>query len=518
VIDIDTIALEIFGQSYENLTDEKSEIKIVSYDSAKLTLEIATTIKLLKKDHKEIFVVSDLKFLVHNVYTLLVKKKSLELPKYNSKVTPTIPSYLNNEQQKALQAIFDHPLTYIWGAPGSGKTRAVLFESILNYIANQKQIIILAPTNSALEQILDGILPMLETLSVDISKVLRLGIASYEYAMSYPQTIFEQKEQKAYSTATLDIFEDEAPKRDLKSQIKSSLVVAATIDTFILLKLRGDIKQSYYHIFIDEAAFAPLIKVVSIVEENAPLTLLGDHKQFSPICEVSKEKIKESYENFFVWDKAAVSIGSIDSAEAFTKLQKEYMSAHEDMVFNNITQINLLQTHRYGQNLASILDKHIYQNGLTSLKSEPSNLFFAHAPNSSYKPLENEQEVEVCRLLYEELAHIGHEDVGIITPFNNQKRALQNALPQLRMQERILTFHKSQGREFETLIISPVFKHRYLSDSTNQSAKEAINVAISRAKSNIIIVCDYHYWMRYEEQFLTDILRSAKPFNLNYFV
>lgn len=493
-------------------------VRIISYDDQQLFLEIFSHKKLLKKDANKIFIVSDLKFLIQNVLQLLLKHENFTLPQKSPKLKIQAPSYLNIEQKQALEAIFSHPLCYVWGPPGSGKTKAVLFEALLIYLALGKQVVILAPTNSALEQILFGLLPLLQSSNFSLLKILRLGLASIEYTGLYKETLYEDDtKKKSFSTSAFELFEQEDKKISLKSRIKQSLLIASTIDTFIMTTIRGDIKNTYSHLFIDEAGFAPLMKVSAIVCEDIPVTLLGDHKQLSPISEIPKQEQSLMSDDLFMWDIASVYLGYLSDGDTFSSLTHDYQNNALNFK-GTVQKCELLKTHRYGQNLAEILDRHIYQNGLTSHKDEQSNLFFAHTPQRSFKPLENEAEVEACKMIVLELLHIGIDDIGIITPFNNQKRALERAIAPLRYQDRILTFHKAQGKEFHTLLISPVYKHRYLTDSYQQSAKEALNVAISRAKQNIIFVCDYNYWMKDSRQFITDILKSSSPFDLNFFV
>lgn len=65
---------------------------------------------------------------------------------------------LNQNQKDAVDSIFENRYSYIWGPPGTGKTKAVLSTALINYITSNKKVLIVAPTNVALEQILLGVL------------------------------------------------------------------------------------------------------------------------------------------------------------------------------------------------------------------------------------------------------------------------------------------------------------------------------------------------------------------------
>lgn len=77
---------------------------------------------------------------------------------------------------------------------------------------------------------------------------------------------------------------------------------------------------------------------------------------------------------------------------------------------------------------------------------------------------------------------ISDEQIGIITPYNEQKQALQNALGYSKIQ--VDTVHKFQGREKDAIIISVV--NNEISDFVDNP--QILNVAITRAKKHLILV------------------------------
>lgn len=64
------------------------------------------------------------------------------------------------------------------GKPGTGKTKFVLSYAVANFFRKKYLVLILAPTNHALDQTLSGILPALEKLNMDLFKIIRLGTAT----------------------------------------------------------------------------------------------------------------------------------------------------------------------------------------------------------------------------------------------------------------------------------------------------------------------------------------------------
>lgn len=90
----------------------------------------------------------------------------------------------------------------------------------------------------------------------------------------------------------------------------------------------------------------------------------------------------------------------------------------------------------------------------------------------------NLREIEVIR--QEVLPNLKSVDIGVISPYRGQIEHINQALPQLEAE----TVHKFQGREKDVVIFSAV------DDAINSfsDASELINVAVSRAKKQFILV------------------------------
>ena len=125
-------------------------------------------------------------------------------------VTPTA------EQQRAIDGIFSAPLSYVWGPPGTGKTRIVLAECLLRYLQAGKCVFLLAPTNNSVEQMLRGILPVLRDAGIDLHCVYRLGTATAEFSREYPEVIG--------SSADESLLSDRKSRRDLLLQQRDSIL------------------------------------------------------------------------------------------------------------------------------------------------------------------------------------------------------------------------------------------------------------------------------------------------------
>ncbi len=118
------------------------------------------------------------------------------------------------------------------------------------------------------------------------------------------------------------------------------------------------------------------------------------------------------------------------------------------------------------------------------------------------KGRENIAEVEcIARYLqaYSELRDGAEGAWIILTPYKNQVALLGRKLPDARRQDRIMTVHASQGREWDTVFLSVVDGHFNLPWFTDSTKRESgglyvMNTAVSRARHHLTLVCNKAFW------------------------
>lgn len=490
----------------------------MNFDQDRLVLEIFPNFTLLsalqhlfpnhtKKPHKKtsqsaieqpsLKLFSDLKFLVKNVAEFITKHEdSLCLPSRKPLELKEIPSYLNQYQKQALQMVFEKPLSYVWGPPGSGKTQVVLFESLLWYAKNGLRTCVLAPTNSALEQIFSTLIENFKKHNFELNNLLRLGMPTQKFMRLYPEccdpNLLNKKNASSLFTQGIS----------LKTRLKESLIIGLTLDGFI--KRFDSLGVEFEHFFLDECAFAPLSKACALCTQNVPISFFGDHKQLMPICEMPPKDITKQKE-VNLWNLSALFIEEFLSDNPIALLDKT--PTHTP----NISSISTLRyTHRYGDNLAKLLDSHIYHIGLQGQDRQIEIFCLDCGQKGEVDSMISINEVRAVANLYTHLMRQSKDkanfSVGIITPFVRQKKEIARALPSAE----VSTIHGSQGREWDSVIFSPVGLHYHLTDSTQINALFGLNVAISRIKKQLFIVCDRSFWQSKPTQFLSKLLQQAQ--------
>jgi hypothetical protein len=98
------------------------------------------------------------------------------------KLFPVSPSA---SQIEAVANVVTRPFSYTWGPPGSGKTDFALAGAACAMLRRGLRILVLAPTNLALENALRALLRRLRAAGRE-AKILRLGLPTPDFLRDYP--------------------------------------------------------------------------------------------------------------------------------------------------------------------------------------------------------------------------------------------------------------------------------------------------------------------------------------------
>ncbi len=321
------------------------------------------------------------------------------------------------------------------------------------------------------------------------------GIAAEAKKITIDPSLPEKIKEKEAELAKL--------KEHRENTFSTKQVFACTVDYLFshYSYLLENIPYEFAHVFLDEAAYCSFIKSGILYALNAPVTLLGDHMQLTPICEAKKI----TYESrIFMWAQSAVYFPEL--FEKNTSLQKIYdrylstKSAIEVPEIKCAATATLTQTHRFDNSLALILDHFVYHIGFKGINGKDGDsqtiIHFIHA---SALPEEKGQRIssEEVRQIKAYLSHYKIKSCAVMTPYKKQRDLLQKELSHLIDRDNILTVHASQGREWDTVILSVVDsgnQNVWFCNSDTPEGLHTLNTAISRVKRNLIIVCDTAYW------------------------
>ncbi len=291
----------------------------------------------------------------------------------------------------------------------------------------------------------------------------------------------------------------------IEKRMQSATVIAATIDGYIS-RLSSNEDFQPVHIFLDEAAYCPLIKAATLLSKDAPLAMLGDHMQLPPVCEFPEDELAENA-NIVLWNQSAIHLHDLFTQDIFELFfQYNYEVQNDPYLPSGIDTYMLLNTHRFGEDLAAPLRDYVYPKDFRGREDLPTQVLYIDVVRS--KGDAHKTSVSECLAIKEAIDQLNPNSFSVLTPYRAQLDLLKKHLDH----ENVFTIHGSQGREWDTVFLSVAAS----SNTKFISNKRLINTAVSRAKKQIIIVCDFNYWLNKTDGLISRLLRVAKPYEGSY--
>lgn len=340
-------------------------------------------------------------------------------------------------------------------------------------------------------------------------------------------SIDEIKERLSYHNEQLKILQSQK----LQARIDNANVIACTIDTLTSRVFCAGSTQrdstfngeplyiSPSHIFVDEAAYCSIVKIPLLFSFDCPITMLGDHMQLPPVTEIGKtdDSNVPEYQAILLWTISGIYVNALKSQD-IPSIVNKYLYHNEKPSFIDVAF--LTKTYRYGTTLTKVLDKYIYKFGLTSYGHTDTAVYYVDAPPTlevSDKRI-SLSEVSAIKNLFS-TKQINSSDFAILTPYNAQAAKLKDKTKTLFDRSHIMTVHKSQGYEWDIVILSVVdsrcVKKWFASSRIPKSqGLQLINTAVSRARKQLILVLDKRYWETQNNELLTELLKIAEPLNI----
>ena len=260
---------------------------------------------------------------------------------------------------------------------------------------------------------------------------------------------------------------------------KLQKIFPVIITTCISAHKLGEPEPMFDMVIIDEASQCnTAVSLVPIIRGES-LMLVGDPQQLNPVIlldEMTNQKLRKRYHVADEYDYRKNSI------------YKTFLAC--DAVSDEV----LLRSHyRCNRKIIEFNNKKYYNSKLQicSGSTEPQPLVYIDVKSrpGEVKNTADREAEEIVR--YAAL----HQDksIGVITPFVNQKKLIEDALRQHRLQNVACgTVHAFQGDEKDVVLFSTA-----ITDHTHagtyawlKNNKELINVATSRAREKLIVLSD----------------------------
>jgi len=388
--------------------------------------------------------------------------------------------------ERALQA---EDLLLIQGPAGTGKTYTIS-RIIYELVKRGKRVLVLAYTNTAVDNILNYIVRMKEKYA-NVPDFIRLGVA------------------EVVSDKLHDYLISNASSKESVNLLQTTPIIAATVTTFskaIFDSFMFDVA------ILDEASQMTEPSALVAFLHSKKVILVGDDKQLPPI--VQSEDAKEQL-SISLFERLA------EKARSYQPIGKELIIL--DFQYRMNDKLLGFSNGQFYDNVVQSANEQIANQSLEdiqsySIKSSEETLVEIADPlnpllyletngifNSRKRLNEKEKDViiELVKLFHD--GGIKLQDIGIIAPYRGQVSLIRKGLSEIYDKEilDIDTVDRFQGQDREIVIFSltgnPGTSYSLLSDSRR------VNVALTRAKKKLIVIGGNA--SRYSEILITSLIK-----------
>ena len=430
---------------------------------------------------------------------------------------------LDRSQKKAFLAAMDNDLSLIWGPPGTGKSFTLASILYALYKLGEDRTAVCCLSNVAVDQLLCKLLDIIDDEKIEPGNIYRAGrsmdsrIIATDYL--FPQDertkslrdqikenqekilrLKERKQEKSEVSIMLKAANKEL-REDLRKRteflVENSRLVFSTISNFIL---STNLYESRFdNLIVDEASMMAMPSLLTLGHNiSKRLILVGDFQQLSPISMVKDELLVDS-----VFEMSEVNIRNTNHP-ALKQLLTQRRSNEKivDLINRTFYQGKLIPDAKYNE---SVINAEPFPGKVIALKrvtdgavrytkgGTRQNKVFAENVMSILDVMSKNRNVDFT--------------IGIITPYKGQVSLLR-ALKHERNYDddfdkriKIGTIHTFQGSECDIIIFDMVDCFDMESGKPNKigrlyhgnAGERLLNVAVSRARHKLIVVCDPEY-------------------------
>jgi len=320
------------------------------------------------------------------------------------------------------------------------------------YITKSKELI---EEKSVLEKKLDNY-SFDEKMSELEQKSLRLFRAelAQHYNWRGARKVFESKEFRSASVE----FNEEYP---------------VVLSTTYSIKGTLSIEHIYDYLIIDEASQADLATGVLAFSCARNIVIVGDQKQLPHVLtDVDIRTANKIWSRYFLDEKYQFSQHSLLSSAA--------------AVWSDVPSVLLREHYRCHPKIAGFFNQKFYGGELvvmTKDNDEPDVLtMYRTAEGNHARNHFNQRQIDVIKTeILPNLERKRYKDIGIITPYRDQVKAISS---QLGEHYEVATVHKFQGREKDAIVLTSV--DNVITDFVDDA--HMLNVAVSRAVKSLSVV------------------------------
>lgn len=383
---------------------------------------------------------------------------------------------LNPSQRQAIQKALTQRVTFVWGPPGTGKTKTMAALAAC-LVQAKRRVLLSALSNTALDQLLLATVSRLGDGAREIS-IARLGAQMSPACAGFGRVSFDRRSFAAKKAAP-----------SWQEHAERSLLVAAN---FTMLTLpRAPHPGEFDYVLADEVSMASLpgLAAASFYAARG-MALGGDPFQLPPIYPDEADTPNEFFRRN-VFDMAGIE-NPHDPRVAFLdtqyRMQKEIGDLVSDLFYDNELDTGTAPLPL----LADFGSRVVFVQSAGRVEVEEEWTSEGEAQrrfNAAHAVAVADSVVSLLR------AGLPAGDIGVITPYNAQlvlvTERLREAAGEAAGPIKVSTVHSFQGQERRVVVVD--FTDDNVRPSPLTARRELVNVALSRAKEQLVMVGNRHY-------------------------
>jgi len=413
---------------------------------------------------------------------------------------------LNHSQNFAIEKALRQKVTFIWGPPGTGKTKT-MGALAASLVLSGKRVLLTALSNMALDQLL-------------LATIFRLKHDYGSISMARLGSRMDKKcEGLGREAFRLGTFKAKMAGMNWRDHVKWSSLVAGNFATLTLP--RAPLSGRFDFVIADEVSMAniPSLAAASYFANDA-LVVGGDPNQLPPIFPEDADEPNEWFKKN-IFEIAEVK-DPADPRAAFLDIQYRMQKDIGDLVSQMF----------YGGRLRTGTQP------LNPLGGYGARVVFVHCPGRvemvGEKYIREEEQRRFNETHAKVAASIAHQaikdgyapaDVGIIAPYNAQVVKIYQRLGLLGLRAdpsvrrlKVSTVHSFQGQERRVIVLDITDDN--IQPTPLTAKRELINVALSRAKEQLVIIgnrdylLDEEYFSFNETEMFRKMLGNATMYSI----
>ena len=443
----------------------------------------------------------------------------------HKKVPERYQRLLDDSQKKAYNAALDKDITFIWGPPGTGKSFTLASIIYTLYELGEDRTAICCQSNVAVDQLLCKVLDIIdkEDKAIMPGNIYRAGrsmdvrIISTDYLFPKDEITQKLRNQIKRNTERLAILRErkkekseeaillKAENMELRSNLKDhteflvnkSRLVFSTISNFFLNNTLYE--SPFDNLIVDEASMMALPSLLALGHKiSKRLILVGDFQQLSPIALANDRFLTES-----VFEMSGIDIKHTNHPALYQLLNQRR---------SNEKIVDLINNTFYAGKLIPKAEEDL---GIINSKPFPGRIIAIKIVSNGavrFTKGGTRQNVKFAENVIDVLKEFSKDEsssfsIGVITPYRGQASLLRALKKDCKFSSnfekriKIGTIHTFQGSECDVIIYDMVdcpvlesgWKLKIGKIYAGKDGERLLNVALSRARHKLIVVCDPDY-------------------------